>query len=236
MLQCAKTYSPVVPSSLFPDCAAVHWTTTDLTGDLHAAEQETIRSAVPTRVAEFRTGRTLARQCLTEFLGPAASEVVIERRPDRSPGWPSGFCGSLTHCAGLRICVVARTEDIAALGVDAESARPLPPEVVPDLLTPDECDLLAAHGLPDVVGFSAKESLFKLWSGLGGGWLDFHEAAITRVSDHDLALTLLVDARPHPMPETVTVGYRMRRTHVVTGAWLKATDSATSTFSARGRL
>lgn len=198
----------------------MRWSTGDIMGELHAREQEVIRSAVPSRAAEFRTGRTLARECLAEFMGPAAAEVAIGRNPDRSPAWPDGYCGSITHCTGLRIAVVARRRDVSALGIDAEPATTLPPEAVPEVLTSEECRLLADRGVPDVLGFSAKESLYKLWTGMGGGWLGFFEARITNVDGRVLKVEVTSSTRPRGVPPVIDIGYRMSGGHVVTGTWL----------------
>lgn len=213
-------YHRRVLRTLFPDAVAVRWSTGDVPGELHPREQELIRSAVPSRVAEFRTGRTLARECLAEFMGPAAADAVIERHPDRSPAWPKGYCGSITHCTGLRIAVVARRGDVSALGVDAEPAVELPPEAVPELLTTEECRLLAERGVPDVLGFSAKESLYKLWTGMGGGWLGFFEARIANVDGRALKVEVTSNTRPCGVPPVIDIGYRISGGHVVTGAWL----------------
>jgi enterobactin synthetase component D / holo-[acyl-carrier protein] synthase len=46
--------------------------------------------------------------------------------PAGEPGWPPGVTGSITHCPGYRACAVARTEDLAAIGIDAEPDEELP--------------------------------------------------------------------------------------------------------------
>lgn len=146
-------------------------------------EAAVIANAVAVRRREFATVRACAREALGRF-GVAPAPFVPGARGE--PKWPAGFVGSMTHCAGYRAAAVARSADIATIGIDAEPNQPLPSEgVLGRVLRPEErrqLAALAAHR-PDVswdrLFFSAKESVYKAWSPLTGRWLDFTEATVT---------------------------------------------------------
>ena len=133
------------------------------------------------------TGRRLARAALGELGGP---DGPIGRRPDRSPDWPDGFGGSITHAGGWCLVVVARLPDGWGVGVDIEVDEPLRAEVAARVLLPAERTQLA-RGVPargETVAFSAKESVFKAVNPLTGRWLEHHDVGValtTTASDGD---------------------------------------------------
>jgi 4'-phosphopantetheinyl transferase EntD len=85
---------------------------------------------------------------------------------NRAPGWPSEVVGSITHCDGFCGAVVARHGRILGVGLDAEPAEPLPPEVISRICTPTEIHWIR-RAQPAPAGdwyrlvFSAKESVYK---------------------------------------------------------------------------
>lgn len=128
---------------------------------LMAAEAAAIASAVPARRAEFSAGRAAARGALHQLqVGP----VPIPVAPDRSPEWPAGIVGSLTHAHDVAIAVAARAEHVAALGVDVEPDEDLPAELCEEILSADEISLLGP-GQAGLRGarraFCGKEAIFK---------------------------------------------------------------------------
>ena len=92
--------------------------------------------------------------------------------------------GSLTHCAGYRGCAVARAETMAAIGIDAEPARPLPAGLIETVAAPAErrqlAELrLARPELPwDLLLFCAKEAVYKAWFPLTGHRLGFADVLV----------------------------------------------------------
>jgi 4'-phosphopantetheinyl transferase EntD len=82
--------------------------------------------------------------------------------------------GSITHCPGFAAAAVARAQDVAALGIDAEPAGPVPPRFLDRIATATEVRDLArltgqADGLPwGRILFSAKEAVYKAWFPLAG--------------------------------------------------------------------
>jgi len=148
---------------------------------LYAEEQACIARAVEARRREFATGRHCARAALGR-LGIAPAAIVKDALG--GPRWPEGVVGSITHCAGYRAAAVARAEDLATIGIDAEPAEPLPGGVLDMISIPRERAELAelAVGWPGVpwdrLLFSAKESVYKAWAPMMGSFLDFDGADI----------------------------------------------------------
>src|SRR6202012_4461572 len=80
--------------------------------EIHLPSQ--LKNAVPRRRAEFIGGRLCAREAL-KMLG--ATDLDIPMRADRSPAWPSGFVGSITHAEGLAFAPVAQAAQAQSLGL-----------------------------------------------------------------------------------------------------------------------
>ena len=127
------------------------------------------------------TGRSLARAALAELGAPAGP---LGRREDRSPAWPEGFSGSITHADGWCLVVVARLPTGWGVGIDLDGDRPLPAAVASRVLLPGERTRLAAGSPPrgETLAFSAKESVFKAVNPLTGRWLEHHDVGIDLIA------------------------------------------------------
>lgn len=136
-------------------------------------------AAVPHRLAEFAAGRTAARQALSALGLPKAAIPMGE---DRAPLWPQGVVGSISHCAGACMAVVARQRDFAGIGLDLEPAQPLALDLWPSILRPEEA---AADGLGALRIFVAKEAAYKAQYVLTRQVFDFQVLNIT-FQDQDI--------------------------------------------------
>jgi 4'-phosphopantetheinyl transferase EntD len=167
---------------ILPASAAVSATREDLDAPLFPEEEAVVARAVEKRRREFVTARACARRALTQ-LGEAPR--AIPAGPKGEPLWPAGFVGSLTHCDGYRACAVARSGDLATVGVDAEPNQPLPDGLLGDIALPEEREWLRhlAREVPgthwDRLLFSIKESVYKAWFPLAGRWLGFEDAVVS---------------------------------------------------------
>ncbi|MFI7547550.1 4'-phosphopantetheinyl transferase [Actinoplanes sp. NPDC049599] len=149
---------------------------------LFPAEAALLVKAVEKRKREFTTTRHCARLALAE-LGVPATPILPGVRG--APVWPDGIVGSMTHCVGYRAAAVGRTSQVAGIGIDAEVHGPLPEGVLNLVSSAGErehlAELAAAH--PSVqwqrLLFSAKESVYKVWSPRTGEWLGFEEAELS---------------------------------------------------------
>lgn len=177
------------------------------------SERAAVANAVPERRWDHATVRTCARRALAAL---DHAPCAIDSGPMREPLWPPGIVGSLTHCAGYRAAAVARADDVASLGIDAEPARALPDGVLDMITVPREESMLRAlvaadAQVPwDTVLFSAKESIYKAWFPLYGRWLDFTECELT-LDTEGFVGQVLVDERP-----TFTGHWRIHGEHVLT--------------------
>jgi 4'-phosphopantetheinyl transferase EntD len=171
---------------LVPPFVAFAETTRDrLDIDLFPSEREALGRAVEKRRAEFTTGRACARQALTRL---GADVVAIPSGPHGEPLWPAGIVGSITHCRAYRACAVARSEAVAALGIDAEPNDPLPAGVGEEVVRGRELDLIVEWSArmpqedqvdPLRLVFSAKEAVYKAWFPLTGRWLGFEDVEVS---------------------------------------------------------
>ncbi|GAB2587952.1 4'-phosphopantetheinyl transferase superfamily protein [Streptomyces capparidis] len=148
---------------------------------LHPAEEAAVAGAAPSRRREFAQARGCARRALAALGAPPEP---VARGEHGAPRWPPGVVGSLTHCPGYRACAVARSADVAALGIDAEPALPLPRRVLGAIASDAEraqlADLARERPGPawDRLLFCAKEAVFKAWFPLTGRWLGFRDAHV----------------------------------------------------------
>lgn len=189
-------------ATLVPAGVVVADATGPLPGEALLPEEEPlVARAVGKRRAEFTTVRTCARIALGR-LGLPATPVLSGSK--REPLWPAGVVGSITHCDGYRAVAVARADQLASIGIDAEPHDRLPAGILERVTLPAERAHLAA--LPpgphwDRLLFSAKESVYKTWFPLTRRWLGFEDAAVTFVPDADpmrgtFTARLLVADRP----------------------------------------
>jgi 4'-phosphopantetheinyl transferase EntD len=169
--------------ALLPSSAVAVEAFGDRPGELpFPGEGDLIAKAVPVRRAEFITARRCAREALGR-LGHPPAPLRTGRR--REPQWPAGVTGSITHCAGYRAAAVARTSDLAVLGIDAEPHLPLPEGVRESVTVADEPGLLDRLARSDPflcwerLLFSAKESIYKAWYPLTHRWLGFRDACLS---------------------------------------------------------
>lgn len=134
---------------------------------LFAAEQAVVEGVFEERRREFTTVRGCARAALDRL---GVRPVPLVPGALGAPGWPAGVVGSMTHCRGYRAAAVARAEDFAALGIDAEPQEPLPRAVAGRIVTATERGWLGEEfpqgsDVPlDRVLFCAKEASYKAFS------------------------------------------------------------------------
>lgn len=151
--------------------------------ELHPEEEACVASATAKRRREFAAGRACARLALARLGVP---EAPLARNEDRTPRWPSGVVGCISHCAGYCGAAVARREFATGLGLDVEVVGRVRPALLPRICTAAERDALASLGRERERGevdwstllFSAKESVFKCYYPLTRVPLGFHDVEI----------------------------------------------------------
>ncbi|MCK0753844.1 4'-phosphopantetheinyl transferase family protein [Chromohalobacter japonicus] len=141
-----------------------------------------LRSAIAKRRAEFLAGRLCARDALRAVTGRAEVPGIAA---DRSPCWPMGALGSITHSGGFAAALAAPRTAWQGLGLDAETplSTARAERLSPQILTPEERDWrnrlpTEAQALFTTLAFSSKESLFKALYPLIGVRFYFQDAAL----------------------------------------------------------
>lgn len=149
---------------------------------LFPTEEASVGQAVEKRRREFTTARACVREAFAQLgLPPSA----VANGAHGEPRWPSGVVGSITHCEGYRACAIARSSDMATIGIDAEPHAALPAGVLSDIAGTQELSWLddQRRNVPSVhwdrLLFSAKESVYKAWFPLAKRWLGFEDAVVT---------------------------------------------------------
>ncbi len=121
---------------------------------------------VPKRRLEYLAGRLAARAALQSV---GADDLVIGRH-DGAPVWPEGYCGSISHSAGLAVAVAARLRDWRSLGIDIEARLPAHRErILQKAMGAEEFRAAQASTDPWVWtrAWAAKEAAYKCLSALG---------------------------------------------------------------------
>ncbi|MCI0910604.1 4'-phosphopantetheinyl transferase family protein [Pseudomonas putida] len=157
-----------------------------------------LQRSVAKRQAEYLAGRVCARAALQRLDG---RDHVPGTHEDRSPIWPTGIHGSITHGKGWAAAVVAAQGSCRGLGLDQEALLDdeRAERLMGEILTPAELERLdrSQVGLAVTLTFSLKESLFKTLYPLTHQRFYFEHAEILRWSPEGLArLRLLIDLSP----------------------------------------
>jgi 4'-phosphopantetheinyl transferase EntD len=156
----------------------------DSLDELTPAEAASIPHAHAHRLLEFRGGRHCARAALARF---GVHDVPILRNEDRSPVWPPGFVGSITHTRarerGWCAAAVARSTYVRAVGIDGELDEPLERKLWSRILLPSEEAFLLSQpddqrGFLGKLVFSAKEATYKCQYSLTREFLEFSDVHV----------------------------------------------------------
>jgi 4'-phosphopantetheinyl transferase EntD len=139
------------------------------------AKGEDLPGAIPLRLAEYSAGRAAARIALRR------ADQPIPMGADRAPVWPEGIVGSITHCAGLCLAVVAKDTNFQGLGLDVEPAVPIAADLWETILHPLD---QAKDGLVVLHHFVAKEAVYKAQYALSKQVFGFDVLRMHFAGDH----------------------------------------------------
>jgi 4'-phosphopantetheinyl transferase EntD len=176
-------------------------------------ERQYVSRAVIKRQAEFGTARVCARRALAR-LGIAACSLLPN--PDRSPRWPRGIVGSISHTAGCCAVAVTSSPHIAGLGLDIELDTRLDGGLEAMICTENErLWLNHANGDRAQLGklfFSAKEAFYKCQYTMTRSLIDFR----------DVELKIELGAESFSVARLTRSGGEWDRVHLVTGKFQRA--------------
>jgi enterobactin synthetase component D len=146
-----------------------------------------LAKAVRKRKYEFLAGRHCAAEAMRALL-PAAPVPAVGLASDRSPQWPPGIVGSITHCTGFASAAVTRVHDAQAIGIDSEDIMSEARAARIVRMVADDRELAELKGsmhisLPHLITllFSAKEALFKCLYPAVGRHFGFNAARMTAI-------------------------------------------------------
>lgn len=156
-----------------------------------------LQAAIPRRQTEFLAGRACAALALHAAGSPM---LTVDFNPDRSPAWPPGFVGSISHSAAQVCAIVAPSRRYAMLGLDLEywmdEGQAL--EIAGLILTDAEADLrppMMPRAQFLTLVFSAKEALYKAIFPKLHRIIEFHDVTLTALNPSAAQLRLTI---PHP--------------------------------------
>jgi len=195
--------------------------------DLLPEERALVANAVPKRRHEFAAGRRCARSLLSQLGHP---HFALLRNDDRTPRWPAGLVGSISHSDTLCVVALARSSHAAALGVDVEPDAALEAPLWPKICSKRELDG-ALGSLPDAergrvvrLLFSAKEATYKAVYPLVHKVFGFRAVEI-QVDWEARRFTARLDeaiAAPLPMGHAPSGAFSQRGGFVFTAATIRA--------------
>ena len=176
------------------------------------------------RQREFAAGRACAAVLLNRW--NVTEEVSVAK--DRSPIWPNGFVGSISHSDRWVWAVVAKSEDRPTIGIDTEIV--VSPETCDmldnDIVTSSERSVIESLGLsPQVaftLAFSAKEAFYKCWYPITKTFFEFKQVAIQSCTAETIRIASL-DSNPnfHTSPAWLDVHYLATDSDVFTATWME---------------
>lgn len=139
------------------------------------------------RQAEFFAGRLAAHTALKAF---NQVPVSIPINPDRTPAFPPGFCGSISHSGEQAVALVACSNpSVLRPGIDIQTIVTIEQsaDIQPLVATEGELAIMTAAGLSREMAvtaiFSAKEALYKALFPLVGDVLEFDVVTLIQHND-----------------------------------------------------
>jgi 4'-phosphopantetheinyl transferase EntD len=129
--------------------------------DIRPGEFRHVAGSAEKRRRDFALGRSCARAALAQL---GHGDAVIAKGDDGAPVWPSGIVGSITHTNGYAAALIGENRHFAGIGIDAERAGGVTPDLWPRLFTAAEQETLSVQIDPlasATLFFSAKEASYK---------------------------------------------------------------------------
>lgn len=157
--------------------------------------------AVNKRKAEYLAGRYLVRWLLQKAGLP---DMPVGIAHDRTPCWPVGVTGSISHSNDTAICAISYRQSVSATGIDVETIMPQPTatNLVPLIISEVELRfLLSVNSRPAsmtfplllTLVFSAKESLFKALFPLVRIYFDFLDASVVNLDQQNQQFSIKLE-------------------------------------------
>lgn len=156
---------------------------------------EHLQRAVVKRKAEYLAGRFCCAQLLAQY----GVNREVGKNSDRSPCWPLGISGAISHGDNQAIAMITSQLGVYP-GVDIETFNPsVLREIADSIVSPAEAEWLNSQPIDAdfalLLAFSAKESLFKALYPTVQLFFGFEYAAVNAINvrENSFVLTLTLD-------------------------------------------
>ena len=144
---------------------------------LMGEEALAVNKAIEKRQKEYSAGRHLSRK-LMEILDIQVCPLL--RNTDRSPRWPQGMSGTITHTDEVCLVAAGRLPAKTFVGLDLEGSEPLGEDLLKFIVRQDELEQLPFDEVRRYAKliFSAKEAFYKAQHPITQTMLDFLEVSL----------------------------------------------------------
>ncbi len=184
---------------------------------------ESGKSGKTKRQAEFNAGRFCAQQALSTW----NQDGPVGQADDRSPIWPDGFAGSISHSKNWVWASAAKTDQILSVGVDTETIvdATTRSQTWKQIATIDELRTLQSLDLDPTaeftVLFSAKEAFYKCLYPVSKQYFGFRDAIVEACQRGQLTIRTRTGSPVYKLkPKQLTVQYFVDSTDVFTVTWM----------------
>ncbi len=149
--------------------------------------------AVLKRRHEFFAGRVCAALAYKELTGKDLTELPINE--DRSPRWPQGIAGSITH--NEKFVVAELSADVKSLGIDLATLGSVQKHLQQNIC--NNSDVTQVSGIDQdhllTFIFSFKESLFKAVYPIVKEFFDFQAASVTKINFSEKSFEIVLEEK-----------------------------------------
>lgn len=176
---------------------------------------------------EFAAGR----RCAESLLKQLGCSQQVWTNNDRSPDWPTGFAGSISHSTNWTWAAVAKTSQLQSIGIDTEPVIPRDTRenILSEVTTPSEWSQCQSSGLNQdelfTLVFSAKEAFYKCCYPVVKQYFDFRHVCVEAIDPDRIRIRT---DQSHPcfaqMPLALDVAYLVTQDHVFTTVWMEPTS------------
>ena len=135
----------------------------------------------PKRKNEFLLGRLCASKAYFNCTGKNLSQLISNQ--DRSPAWPSGVVGTISHNEFWVGAAVAKDSDLLGVGMDFEVMGRTKLELAKQIRSAGDIKTHSDFNDEELLTliFSAKESLYKALYPTVKKFFGFEDAAVTEI-------------------------------------------------------
>jgi 4'-phosphopantetheinyl transferase EntD len=185
-------------------------------------EAQQIQSSVEKRRREYTSGRLLARSLLSNI---GIDNFKLINSPNRTPKWPEGVHGSITHCDTLCVVAISNNHIITGIGIDVEPAEPLPQDAEKFVMLADEYSSIkklpaALQSLATRLIFSTKEATYKAVYPRLQLFLDFSDVHVEIHEAGTFTATLLHTTAANRIHNKIDGRYHIDDRHIGTSVVL----------------